>query len=187
MTVTDASYFDTGLFLILAYHFIHFFWQSLDKFHEWRIRLTSSAQLIYDGTAKWAGQIQVNDVGSDPRQFSLYRWWLQQEGLSKSTMKLIAPLTAIAEAAEKASAEKSMQESIDLHKMATAANKATSELREQQAQILEFLSSGRLQASLERFDRWFFQFLWSQILRWLILEWGGPLLLAVWALHMVWP
>jgi len=40
---------------------------------------------------------------------------------------------------------------------------------------------------LERFDRWFFRYQKSELARWIILEWGAPITLGLWAVALTFP
>jgi len=65
----DKTVVDEVLFLILLYHVIHFGWATWDHIQEARIRITGMRRIFVAGS-------DLTEHPIDPRQASLYRWWV---------------------------------------------------------------------------------------------------------------
>jgi hypothetical protein len=61
------------------------------------------------------------------------------------------------------------------------------EMKRKVDEAAKAISSQRIPASLERFDRWFFRYQKSELARWIILEWGAPIALGLWAAYLTFP
>ncbi|MEH6478014.1 MAG: hypothetical protein V7727_20145, partial [Sneathiella sp.] len=64
-----------GITILISYHIVHFTWLGLDSLKEWDIRRTGTNNL------KVTNQFEGNtrDLPRNPRQSSLYGWWLEQD------------------------------------------------------------------------------------------------------------
>lgn len=66
---------DQTMFWVVAYLVVHFGWNSITHFQQWRLRITGT-RLVHQTGAKWASD--KADHPDDPRQSTLYTWWLVQ-------------------------------------------------------------------------------------------------------------
>lgn len=129
--------------LVVAYLVVHFGWNSITHFQQWRLRVTGTRLAFKTGRSPglYLEDDERGDYPDDPRQSTLYTWWLVQA-------------------------------------KQLASNPETPD---------GVMSSERIHPSLDRFDRWFRLFQWNQVARWLVIEWGLPLALGVWAIWLAWP
>ncbi len=178
----------TGLLLIVVYLSIHFLWTAVDSFLEWRLRITGT-RLSFITTGRLSSE--HGDYPNDPRQSTLYYWWISQaerignfspklEELKKQLQSLESDLrdkyNSGADAMNIVNACRSLHEGIE--------NIAA--LRRSIEEAQKTLSATRIPVSLERFNKWFEFFLRSQNLRWLIIDIFVPLFLSVYAILLLW-
>jgi hypothetical protein len=188
LTIGDfrANFIDQAFFVFIIYSFIHFFWLSLDAFHEWRVRITGT-RLAYVTTAIFAHEHA--DYPNDPRQSSLMTWWLHEAKQIKSFRGLAISLEQRADLVAKISREDPFT-SLNFNNLSqamTALKADIQTLNQTLERVDTTLASPRIPASLARFEAWYRMFSVSQLARWLILEWGLPLVLATIALFWLFP
>jgi hypothetical protein len=156
----------------LLYLLVHFLWLSSDSFLEWRLRITGT-RLAHVTTAKLASG--HGDYPDDPRQSTLYGWWLGQAKNLESVTVLVndlrsattewevrvkAALEDLNEPGEMSRAQKQVDQ---------IANKITN-LEETLKRTKDTIGAARVPVSLKRFDGWYRAFSISQNLRWLIID-----------------
>lgn len=164
---------------VILYLTIHFFWNSIDAIQEYRLRRTGTRtnyQTIARGTP----------IGTDgpihPRQSTLYNWWLEEAQKFNDIPKLLqrqqeSYSTAVATLETLCQRDKDPY-SQNLNNAVTAANGAKKESFELKLKVEEMskvFSSERIPVSLKRFDEAFHRHAISQNFRWLLIEFGVPL------------
>lgn len=180
---------------IVAYFLFHFLWVAWDAFLEWRLRVTGTRSAFQTGSM--AGSDHA-DYPGDPRQSTLYNWWVRQQ---TSIGNLDAEVSAL-----RATCKEWQDELIaERNRMGTEADKhvpgyqnvtkVAHQLGEAFAQItslqrivglhLKAKTDPRIPVSLKRFDDWFQIFLRSQNLRWFVVELTAPIVFAVYALYLL--
>lgn len=170
----------TGLLCVLSYLSIHFLWAAFDSFLEWRLRITGT-RLSFITTARFASE--EGDYPNDPRQSTLYSWWLDhakrignlsarfldlERLLQNLDQDLRARYTNGADAMNIVNACKPINE----------ARETMVKLQQSVDEVQKTIFASRVPVSLKRFDRWFELFLRSQNLRWLVIDILVPVLLA---------
>lgn len=171
-----------SMFTAVSYLFIHFLWASFDAFGEYRLRSTGAKVRFQTGSI-WA------DAGIDapihPRQSTLYNWWHEAargfdalpETLEDSLKRLNAAIDDLKVLQQQGNdaAGQNLNQAIS---SSTTAQAALMTLNSQVKTATETIANERIPVSLERFDKAFQFRAMSQNLRWLILEFGFPVLLG---------
>lgn len=174
----NAELINIGTFVITLYLLIHFAWYAWDAFLEWRLRVTGT-RVAFKTIAILASE--DGDYPDDPRQSTLYYWWINQAKSMRSVPSAVADLRRFI---EEASLE--MQRAITatpydgeilrrIEILRSSADKVESSMRATET----IVASHRVPVSLERFDSWFKLFLQSQHLRWAVIDVGIPMALAI--------
>ncbi len=175
-----------ALFGVTAYLFVHFLWCSVDSFQEWLLRVTGT-RTAHVTVAVLASE--NGDYPTDPRQSTLYNWWKHE---ARKIGSLKEPLAKIEEKLD--SWETTVKEALE-GKDSNVTNSCMSirsvaediaKLKKAVEQTEKSVQSQRIPVSLARFDRNYRIFLRSQNLRWLVVELGFPVLLAGFALILLW-
>lgn len=176
-----------GLSLITIYFFVHFLWCGIDSFFEWRARVTGT-KVAFVTTGRFAGK--GADYPNDPRQSTLYNWWLDQahkiSNISETMNKIEYDIKEW-DATLKEKYNKGA-DSINITNACSLINRAIqsiNELKRSIKNVEQTLKSNRIPASLERFDNWFKLLLKSQNLRWLFIEFLLPLSLGGFAIFLM--
>ena len=164
-----------GLAVMLGYNLVHFAWYCYEFYSEWAIRITGTKLGFVTG-AKWASE--GADYPDDPKQSSLYTWWLQEARSMGSYRDLLVKVE---------DGLKSLNGHIDelqRKDMSTAGSVSRSiqEVKSSLDQIKRSVESSegvilstRIPVSLERFDNRFRLLLNSQNIRIVLIEIGLPL------------
>jgi hypothetical protein len=167
-----------GLLAITTYSFVHFLWCAIDSLQEWRLRITGT-RVGFITAGIFADE--NGDYPRNPRQSTLYNWWLQKQKEMTSLPELLRMterLAALSKAAQ-SQGEKNNE------KMIQDLSQEIKNLQSPTTQILNIIDSKRLDASLKRFDNAFLLFLRSQNLRWLIIECLTPLLIGAFSIFLL--
>ena len=184
----NASVTDDILFLVLLYHATHFGWATWDHIQQWRIRLTGT-RLAHQTGAIWGTDLA--DYPSDPRQSSLYRWWVERAGQIGNISGYMTELDAkVKRWGDQMNSALTTESKINLNNAMHSLGEMTNAIHEMKGKVKEaakVISSQRIPASLERFDNWFFRYQRSELARWFVLEWGLPILLGLSALSLTFP
>lgn len=176
-----------GLVVIIAYLLVHFLWAAMDSFLEWRLRITGT-RVAFVTTGRFSSE--HCDYPSDPRQSTLYHWWLEQsKGLGSFTERM--QQIDITLECWQSRMRSEFTESPDAMNIANATT-SIGQVREQINRFHQAVTSAgkliespRIPESLARFDGWFEFFLRSQNLRWLVIEFLAPILAAAYALFLL--
>lgn len=177
----NAKLINVGTFVVTLYLLGHFAWYVWDAFFEWRLRVTGTK--VAHQTIAILGS-EDGDYPDDPRQSTLYNWWLAQAKSMQSVPAAVANLRSFVDEAR-----------AEIHKVTTASPYNGEILRKLEAvrqsadkvdscmrAIETVVTSNRVPVSLERFDSWFKMFLQSQNIRWAVVDAGVPLVLGAVAL-----
>lgn len=175
----------TGLSLITAYLFIHFLWCSIDSFIEWRIRVTGT-KVAYVTAGQLASEYA--DYPNDPRQSTLYRWWVAQAKDIGNIHSYVQEIDSKLDTWDNY-LEKFIKDGADPNKLSSASSFIHStridmaDFKKAIERSQKTIESVRIPASLERFDNWFKILLRSQNLRWITIEMLLPLIVGGYALY----
>ena len=161
LTFINLSYVQIKAILItvLYYHIFHFFMIAVEHYLKIKLRLTGVKEMmpLYHGSNQ-SFRSGYMDYPTDPQQSTLYSWWLEQHNIFIRS--------------------KSIQTSIDQLKNNTDAgdnNNNIADIKNTLLAINSILSNERIKISLQRFDDSFNNFLKIQKNRWIIIEFGMPL------------
>ena len=173
----DQNVLNIGFFCIVLYHSIHFLWQSFDALQEWRIRLTGTFNIEPKAADISPQRYNINMI----RQFSLMGWWQQQKELVEEyQMGLFDLLKQGLNLKTNDINEKHLIDSKPYGEKFESIQENINKMR-------DVLHSEPIAYSLKRFDRWYRMFSYSQLARFILLEWGLPLALSAWALYLLAP
>jgi hypothetical protein len=177
-----------SLLVTVAYLLAHFFWAAWDSFVEWRLRLTGT-RVVYVTGAKLGSE--DGDYPDDPRQSTLYSWWLQKCVAINSVSRAMTDLQKSREAwlddFNRLKADPSYRPEIhgELGGKLEEIRVAIASLDRSFAQTEAVLSRSRIPVSLGRFDAWFRLLCRSQSIRWLVFDLLTPLAVGIVALGLL--
>ncbi|WP_122243075.1 hypothetical protein [Pseudomonas syringae] len=168
-----------GLATVLTYNLVHYLWYCYELYSEWAVRLTGTKLSFVTGGRM--GSVSA-DYPNNPKQSTLYHWWLQQartmpryEELIEKVQTAILLFDGHVEELQRADGTSAGTVSASIQSM-----KATMEqVRHSLASTESVIASARIPESLSRFDNRFKLLLKSQNLRVLIIEVVVPIVLAV--------
>ena len=160
--ITQALLIKVLLFFNIYYLF-KFCWVSIEYFWQWKIRVTGSGQnSVYKGG--WGTELV--DLHNDPKQSSLYNWWLKHaKYFRENDIDLINKMDEVRKIVSK-------------DDWSTSSGRITEliqEIDENLRNIKSVLGDGRIETSLKRFDRSFFLFITLQNFRWIVLDFLMPI------------
>ena len=173
-----------ALTLVILYFFIHYVWYAFDSMIEWRLRITGMKESFF-GTF---GEDHA-DYPREIRQSSLYNWWTKVN----CNMELMEPeiariseitkpmLTALQSKANKNKSDGMVLEPAISELMAqiTTLVNLNSSNQQYMKRVVTVFENPRITTSLSRFDKWFYLFLQSQNLRFLINDIILPIGIAI--------
>lgn len=157
-----------GLIVVTFYLLLHFIWSAFDSLLEWWLRLTGTRVAFI--TVARAGS-EHGDHPDDPRQSTFYNWWLDQARQMDNFSGKISQIES----------QLSNMDTLPFPQVLSSIRELGTQL-DAHRKVFE---SKRIMVSLSRFDKWFEFFLRSQNLRWLIIEFLFPLILAGYALLLL--
>jgi hypothetical protein len=161
-----------GLLWSVLYPQVHFIWLAADSFQEWRVRQTGS-RIAFPIDRPMHPDA---DAPADPRQSTLYSWW---RGEQQKSLGSLADVAAETETLAKAMKEAGLQLTVDqTHRLEGFQNNVYL-LKEALLHNRQVMESLHVPVSLERFDAAYGRLLKSQNLRWVLLEFGLPVLVGV--------
>jgi len=170
-----------GLACVVVYLLLHFGWNAVDAFLEWRLRITGT-RLAFVTTGKFAATHA--DYPNDPRQSTLHTWWTRESPkigkIAEHVQRFEDALAPIEEQVK--SHPDNVVSGLDassMVRMLAETRNAMEGLRAQLKNTADVFSSPRPAVSLERFDRWTLLFNRSQNWRWLLIEFTLPLALGI--------
>lgn len=182
--VTDRA-IDIGLLLITAYLAIHFAWLVVDAYSEWRLRITGT-RVAFITAPKWVSG-EEPDYPDDPRQSTLYNWWVDKAKVVKEQERTLYDAMATIPGWRRQIDEK-LVGGFDPNNFGTLINGLSSNVAacsQTLGEVRKVIESPRIIESLRRFNGWFEFFLRSQNLRWLVVDAGAPITVAIAALLML--
>jgi len=178
---------DQALFWLLIYLLIHFVWNGISQLQEWRNRITGTL-LAHQTGASWASK--EGDYPDDPRQSSLYTWWNSQAKRIGNIGKFASDIKSNLDNIE--DEIKKLPESIDKDNLLSTFSKQMMDINSQIVTLSgrvetvnQTLASARIPASLKRYDRWFSLFQWNQIIKWIVIEFGAPVVIGILSLVLL--
>lgn len=187
-TNLSDSLVKNGLFWVVAYLMIHFIWGAADCFMEWRLRITGTRVAFITG-AKIPSE--HGDYPDNPRQSTLYRWWVTQARKvvfwEKESSFIEEQLKELSQHFLNKANETNDMNWRHVQSPLAAVKQRVDQIDQSVQKVTETLESNRVPVSLARFDNRFQIFLRSQNLRWLVIEAGLPLLLGSYALLLLNP
>ena len=175
----DLSSIDLLLILLGAYQVVNFLWVSADTMMELRNRITGT-RLAFVTVGKFSGE--HGDYPDDPRQSSLMTWWKHEEPKIGALGNMADTVIAKIDAADAVLKEKdagTLPNLNNFHQALGGVKNDLMALRRQVEDAEKTFKSQRIPVSLERYERWFRVFAWSQIARAAILDFLVPLGLFV--------
>ncbi|UEB93480.1 hypothetical protein LIS66_13795 [Pseudomonas sp. HN2] len=167
-----------GLTVLLFYNFVHYLWYCYELYSEWTIRITGTRLAFVTGGRYGA-------VGADypdnPKQSTLYTWWLQESRSMVAYEKLVSKVDESVSAIERhidglQRADMTVAGSISISIQSLAKN--ILQVRQALEATESVITNNRVPESLGRFDNRFRLLLKSQNLRVLLIEVGIPVLLS---------
>ncbi|MWV17518.1 hypothetical protein F3I16_15860 [Pseudomonas sp. L-22-4S-12] len=172
-----------GLAVVLIYSLIHYLWYCFELAGEWSLRVTG-ARLGFVTGAQWAEE--GIDYPADPKQSTLYTWWLQEIKSFAYYKDLIAKVEEHKEEIDKR-IEDIVKNNNPGSNGAMASNAITQlkgaleQARSSVSKAESIIANQRINVSLERFDKRFGLVLRSQNLRVLLAEILLPIFMAGYA------
>jgi len=171
------------LVTVIVYLLAHFVWAAWDSLLEWFLRLTG-ARTAYVTTAMYASE--EADYPADPRQSTLANWWSERTSAIGRIDEKLDTITKGIEDIKSAVANVPDNDERtvlgNIKGMVEDLGHRHRELRDSVKSTNDTLNSSRLTVSLRRFERWHQYFIRSQNLRWLIFDFGLPVLIAAFAI-----
>ena len=170
-----------GLVVAVAWVTIHHAWYSIEACKEWRLRITGQRVAYQTGAAMFGSP--YSESPSSPRHATLYNWWKERSGtvisINDAVAKVEEELVGIQE-----KVDQFVKSSLGLGHSTNVAVlenllSSVSNLKENMAKNVEFMNSPRIEASLYRFDNWFWRMVNIQNVRVIIVEITLPFLLGV--------
>ncbi|QYJ99424.1 hypothetical protein K0J45_09615 [Shewanella alkalitolerans] len=145
------------IFLALLYFIIHFVWASLEHLNENRLRLTGVAIPMVRGVARMGSAHTLEPNTSEASQSTIYSWWKNQMTLTDEYVRLI----------------KDIEKNINDNKHETAINSISTRIDEL------VYKSAYIHEAMKRYEAGFWHHQRSQLLRWILLDFGLPFAIGV--------
>lgn len=161
-----------ALTVFIGYELVHFCWLTWNQLAYWRVRLTG-VKVVFQTNPAGAfagGRDEPKDYPENEKQSSLTNWWLEHSRGLESVPSILTRLEN-----ELKIAEKDNEHSHSRIELSKAINKLSDLLENSKQSFL----TRRIQKSLVSFDKWYALLISSQGYRWLVLEVGLPILLAL--------
>jgi len=185
-----------GLGFVLLYSAIHFSWYCFDALGEWYMRVTGT-RLAYITGARYGDK--ACDYPNDPKQSTLYTWWLQEARTAFRFRELMDELGPQLEEINRRidDIDAGRNPSANGAMAANAMNTLNGTVRSINSHLEDYarlVGEDRIPFSLKRFDRRFHLLLRSQNLRVLLVDVIVPFVVALYAavllgtyFNWVWP
>ncbi|MCH7958930.1 MAG: hypothetical protein IID08_02295 [Candidatus Hydrogenedentes bacterium] len=182
----DDALFRYSFLAAIVYLAIHFFWCAFDNFMEWRLRITGT-RVAFITAGKWVSE--GSDYPEDPRQSTLYNWWKDQvksiSGIHEAIDDIGNTFDIVNAEIEKVRDDGQTLNIKNVIQGQSEIRKELVSLKSTVENVGKTISADRIPASLERFDNWFKYFLNSQNMRWLLIEFLFPMILAAGAILLL--
>lgn len=171
------SHIKIALGSLTVYFLFHFIWQAWDSYGEWCIRLTGT-RLAFTTGSTWGNE--SCDYPNDPKQSTLYNWWLDQlkqlqdhddiGRYNKIKNDILELQSFIIEnsVVSDVNARNYFDKELKLA-FAPLLNKLNA-MESNNNKMLEIIESSRISVSLKRFDNRYKLMLKSQNLRWIFID-----------------
>lgn len=159
----EPGYIKLLLVLSLIYFLLHFIWALFDHIKENTLRLTG---VVIPMVEKGAFFGDTNDLhpNTDQKRFStILSWWWREKGKKDSHEQLLAEI----------------KNSIDKNKHEEALSRIQNDLDRIQHR------SSYVEEALVRFEKGFWSYQRSQLLRWMVLDFSVPVIMGVTAIFSV--
>lgn len=169
-----------GLSVVLFYSLVHYLWYCYELYSEWSIRLTGAKLgFVTSGVFSSEGM----DYPSDPKQSTLYNWWLQQ---SRSMVDYKEVASKVDEQVSQINSriddiiknENPSSNGAMAHQAIVLLKSTMEQINSSIASTESVLTQARIPVSLARFDRRFGLLLKSQNMRIFLIEIALPIALA---------
>lgn len=165
-----------GLVIAVAWVTIHHAWYSIETCKEWRLRLTGQKVSYQTGAGMFGSP--DSEAPLNPKHATLYNWWKERRGSFVSIKDTIDRVELELEG---------IHEKVEEHLKAAPINMgvlenllmAVNALKESMDKNVEFMNSQRIEASLYRFDKWFWRFITVQNIRVVFVEIFLPFALGI--------
>lgn len=182
----NAEQFSVGTMIVNTYLLVHFGWYAWEAMLEWRVRVTGTRVAFQ--TSSSYGTTRAGDYPANPRQSTLYSWWLR---LAKAIDQNKSVIDGFEERLQSVETElKGLNKNslnVDSRSLLSSLAALPDGLRQIRAyleRVDHYLSSGRIEESLERYDKWFKLMLESQNLRMISIDIALPLIVGITAIVM---
>jgi len=186
----------TGFLVIIIYNFIVFLWSGYSTFEEWQVR--QSGMKTFNASAE-NDYFYIKDnntylTPTEPRNSTLYYWWITQAskttGLNKTLENLEKTNNKIYKLLQEIESKSENKIFIDNQTSYTATHfsKSFEELAKvaKSFKVIEnALNSKNIEISLGKFDKRFKTLLYSQNLKWIILDFAMPILISSFAIYIL--
>jgi hypothetical protein len=186
----DDELIFNGLIVLLIYQLIQFVWYSYDTLQEWELRTTG-----VNGAFSPVNEMNLDenihpDFPTDARNSTLYYWWKTQTKYIGNLEPLFSDAKEKMDELEKRVHEATDRDSLSRDTMNISIHvmplkESWAEVSSSLKAIKETLSSDQIPRSLNTFDRRFRFFLASQNIRWILIEYTAPIVLASVSLYFV--
>ncbi len=180
-----------ALFVIIIFNLINFFWNSYNTYNEWEIRQTGMKKFNSDYIIDYLYTKDGNNNYLSPtelRNSTLYYWWACQSSKIKDTEKLLKDLSDINNRLydNLQIIQSNQDKEIFIHDNVSYTASLFYENMESMRNIeknFEIIKSAfatkNIEINLYKFDKRFKTFLYSQNLKWIILDFLFPFVLSI--------
>jgi hypothetical protein len=177
-----------GLLVLIVYFLIHFVWCAYESLQEWEVRITGTKKAFLCADDMDIDEIMQSPFPSDPRNATFYYWWSTQANKIFGLKTEFLSAKKRIEKIEKSIADMS-KEGVNLNRSDTNISIQVQPLKNDIEgavnsiiRMEKILDSKQLMVSMKTFDRRYQYFLRSQNIRWFIIDFLGPIILASTAL-----
>lgn len=180
----DHALIFKGLLIILIYLLIHFIWSAYDALQEWEIRVTGTNGAFYPADPMDINDSIHPDYPTDARNSTFYYWCTTQASkignLKPDLDSAISKIESIEKSVHEMREEKyelsrsDANISLQVQPIKIDIESTTKRIE----RIEKVLESNQLIESMRTFDRRFKFFLKSQNIRWFMIDFSTPVLLA---------
>lgn len=159
----DTSYIQLLLVISLTYFLLHFIWAAIDHLKENRLRLTGIVIPMVTNGAVFGGTHDLHPNTDQERQSSIFSWWWKERNKTDGFKQALEEIEKNIDKQSHETALKSINQNLEAIK-----HKAS-----------------YIEESLSRFEKGFWHYQRSQLLRWLILDFSIPVALGLSAIVAV--
>ena len=186
-----------ALFVIIIFNLINFFWNSYNTYNEWEIRQTGMKKFNSDYIIDYLYTKDGNNNYLSPtelRNSTLYYWWACQSSKIKDTEKLLKDLSDINNRLydNLQIIQSNQDKEIFIHDNVSYTASLFYENMESMRNIeknFEIIKSAfatkNIEINLYKFDKRFKTFLYSQNLKWIILDFLFPFVLSIFSIILL--